>query len=237
MPRSRARSRARSALLLTALTVPAALVVGACGRGGPATAADDLPATTTTGELVAILRELGAGADHETHESPGDLAALATLTIVGDVQSVDDGRVFGAGPTREDEPVFLNVALTVRVVQVLGGDESLVRDGRVFVETPRTQAASVESFRLAIPADQRVVLFLDDYSAGPGAFALIEKGASIPDGSTVFAPYADGLLLVDQASGALVGGFEPLDLMAPAWREGIASLESFTATHFPTAQS
>ena len=173
--------------------------------------------------------------DYQPHNSPGELGARATLTVVGEVTAINDGRVFGSGPSRDNEPVFLNVTLTVRVARVLAGDETLVRDGLVYVEIARTKVTSVESFQRATPANQQVVLFLDDYSGGLGTFPLIEKAPSIPDGATVFAPYADGFLLEDRSSGELIGGFDPLEEMAPAWSESIESVESFTAEHFPAA--
>lgn len=215
------------------LVLAGLLVAGtACGNHG---ATSHSSAKASTESFVSILRRLGEGFDYDTHVSPEALGKEATLTVIGTVESVADGRVFGAGPTRDTEPVFLNATLTVRVEDVLAGDASLVRDGRVYVELARTKVTPVASFQSAIPTDHRVVLFLDDYSRGPGTFPLIEKAPSIPAGATVFAPYADGFLIEDSGSGKLVGGYEPLDAQPPAWREGIASLTSFTGTHFPGA--
>jgi hypothetical protein len=232
---SRSRFRVPHLALAVCLTVAVALGASACGSGGNETAADETRAAAGSGEVVSVLRDLGAGMDYTTHSSPGELGARATLTVVGEVIAVDDGRVFGVGPTRDTEPVFLNVTLTVRVDGVLAGDKALARDGVVYVEVSRTKVTSVESFRRATPANQRVILFLGDYSEGPGTFPLIEKAPSIPDGATIFASYADGFLLEDRASGEVVGGFDSLELMAPAWRKGIDSVESFIATHFPAA--
>lgn len=208
---------------------------GACTSAGANVASNNPGAEASTASVVSILRDMGGSMDYDTHDSPGVLASDATLTVLGTVTAVDDGRVFGVGPTRDTEPVFLNITLTVQVDRVLAGDASLVRDDAVYVELARTKITSVESVRNAIPAKQQVVLFLDDYSAGPGTFPLLEKSRPIPDGSTVFAPYADGFLLEDQASGDLVGGFVPLDDMPLAWREGTASTQSFITKNFPTS--
>lgn len=228
--------------LAVCLVASVALVASACGSAGadaasdePHAATDEPHAATDTGQIVSILRGLGASMDYEPHDSPGELASVATLTVVGEVTSVDDGRVFGAGPTRDTEPVFLNTTLTVDADRVLAGDASLVRDGIVYVEPARPKETTVASVRSAIPADQQVVLFLDDYTEGLGTFPLMEESPPIPDGATVFAPYADGFLLEDRTTGEVVGGFVPLAEMAPQWRQGADSVEDFTATHFPSA--
>src|SRR5699024_1452678 len=114
--------------------------------------------------------------------------------------------VFGVGPTRETEPVFLNVTLTVHVENVLEGDPSLIDGNQVFVELSRSKEYPVERFRESIPINQRLILFLSDYSEGLGSFPLIEKASSIPEGSVIFAPYAEGLLVEDSETGAIIGG-------------------------------
>lgn len=186
------------------------------------------------GPFATILRELGEGLDYQGHASPEALAARASVTVVGVVESVDEGRAFGPGPTRDVEPVFLNATLRVRVERVLGGDASAVRDGKLFVELARTKVVSTESLRQKHQPQQRLVLFLDDYTSGPG-FRLLDRGASIPAGARVFAPYADGLLVEDGDAGRVIGGFVSLDSYPAAWREGTENLAAFLATHFPAA--
>src|SRR5262245_38911052 len=70
-------------------------------------------AAASTESVVSLLREVGL--DYDPHSTPGELGKDATLTVVATVQAIDDGRVFGVGPTRDTEPVFLNATLTVRV--------------------------------------------------------------------------------------------------------------------------
>lgn len=215
---------AGGAALLLALAVGTACGTDNGGSSGKAAAA-------STESLVSVLRQFDF--DYEPHSSPGELGKEATLTIVGTVRGIDDGRVFGAGPTRDTEPVFLNATLTVRVEKVLAGERSLIHNGLLYVEIPRSKETPVSTFQRAMPADQRLVLFLDDYTEGLGSFPLIEKSPTIPAGEPVFAPYAEGLLLEDNATGEVVGGFAPLDELSPAWRNGSASVNAFTAKHFP----
>ena len=99
------------------------------------------------------------------------------------------------------KPAFLNLTYTVQVESVLGGDESLVRDGLVYVEIGRTKEFPIKTIRMATPKNQRLVLFLDDYTEGLGTFPVIEKAPSIPDGAPVLSPYADGFLIEDVSSG------------------------------------
>lgn len=214
------------AALLLALTVGTA-----CGTDSDGDSPGKAAAASTE-SFVSILRKFHL--DYDPHRSPGELGNDATLTVVGTVKAIDDGRVFGAGPTRDTEPVFLNATLTVRVESVLAGEKSLIHNGVVYVELPRTKATPVSTFQRAMPTNQRLVLFLDDYTEGLGTFPLIEKAPTIPAGETVFAPYAEGLLLEDNATGKVVGGFEPLDDLTPAWRQGATSVKAFTAEHFPT---
>src|SRR5262245_42351789 len=207
-----------TALLLAAAT--------ACGPDRDADSSGQAAAASTE-SFVSILRELRQ--DYEPHSSPGELGDEATLTVVGTVTAIDDGRVFGVGPTRDTEPVFLNVTLTVRVETMLAGDKSLIHNDVVHVELPRSKMTSISTFQRTIPINQRLVLFLDDYTEGLGTFPLIEKAPTVPAGEPVFAPYAEGLLLEDSVTGEVVGGYEPLDDLPPAWHHGITSVNAFLA--------
>lgn len=231
------RSQSRAGNRIVTLCVFSIIVFGmsACGDDNEMSN-KNFQAVKNTHALASILRELSKGVDYEPHKSPRELAERAELTVVGEVISVDEGRVFGIGPTREAEPVFLNVAITVKVDRVLAGNEALVQKGLVFVEIARTKAISINSLRNATPTKQRVILFLGDYSEGMVTFPVIEKAQSIPDGATVFAPYADGFILEDQTSGTLVGGLDSFERMAPAWRKGTVSVDTFIEEHFPSVQ-
>ncbi len=154
--------------------------------------------------------------------------------MVGTITDIADGRVFGVGTTRDVEPVFLKLTYTVKVEKVLAGDESLIRNGLVYVEIFRTKYLTVKSFQDATLKNQRLLLFLNDYSRGftSGTFKLIEKSPSIPDGAPVLAPYTEGFLIEDVPTGRLRGGLEDLRLLSTAWNEGINSIDNFVATHF-----
>lgn len=231
------RSQPREGNRFVAIWIFSAIVFGASACGGTdEMSTQDFKDVKNTRELLSVLRDLGKGVDYEPSKSPRELAERASLTVVGEVISVDDGRVFGVGPTREAEPVFLNVAITVKVDRVLAGNAVLVQKGVVFVEIARTKALSIESFRLATPPKQRVILFLGDYSEGMITFALIEKARSIPDSATVFAPYTDGFILEDPTSGELVGGLDSFENMTTAWRRGTLSVDKFIAENFSSVK-
>lgn len=218
---------------IIALSVATVLSVTACGSSGDAT--PELNSEPSTEALVSIIRSVSM--DYEPHASPETLSDEAALSIVGTVTSVDDGRVFGVGPTRDTEPRFLNFTLTVRVDQVLAGNESLIDDGLVYIELSRSKENTVGEFRKAMPDGQRFVAFLSDYSDGLGSFPLIEKASSIPDGEPILAPYADGLLAEDANTGELMGVYATLSELAPNWSEGSSSVGAFIARHFPRAQA
>lgn len=222
----------KAAVALVALSLTAA----ACG-GSDDNSADASPINDTNSKaMVSVMRDLGNGLDYEPSDSPAFLGDLASLTIVGTVKDVADGRVFGVGETRDTEPAFLNVTLTVEVASVLRGDESLIQDGLVYVEIARSKEFPVESFQSATPVNQRLLLFLDDYTEGPKTFPVIEEAPTIPEGAPVLYPYTDGFLIEDASTGELIGGFEDLDDLAPAWSEGTMSINSFTAEHFPSVE-
>ena len=212
------------------------LTATACG-GANDNSADSSPSNATDSDaLVSVVRSVGASLDYDVHDSPADLGDKASLSVIGTVADVADGRVFGVGETRETEPAFLNLTLTLKVESVLRGDESLIQDGLVYVEIGRTKELPVETFERAVPENQRLVLFLDDYTEGLQTFPVIEKAPSIPDGAPVLAPYAEGFLIEDASSGELIGGFVHLDELPPAWNQGTTTVDSFTAEHFPSEE-
>ena len=182
------------------------------------------------------MRSIGESFDFDTHDSPAILGDEASLTVIGTVTSVADGRVFGVGDTRETEPAFLNATLTVKVESILGGDETLIQDGFVHVEIARSRELPVEVFQKAMPVNQRLVLFLDDYTEGFTTFQLIEAAPTIPNGAPVLAPYTDGFLIESVSTGELIGGFEPLDALPPAWSQGTSTIDSFKTQHFPSEE-
>ncbi|WP_419926116.1 hypothetical protein [Candidatus Poriferisocius sp.] len=208
------------------------LVASACGEGSDNSAGSSPGHATDSGALVSVMRSIGESLDYGLHDSPAILGDKASLTVIGTVADVADGRVFGVGETRDTEPAFLNLTLTVKVESVLGGDESLVQDGLVYIEIARTKELPVETFQRAVPVNQRLVLFLDDYTEGLTPFRVVEKASSIPDGAPVLSPYADGFLIEDVSSGELIGGFDHLDELPPAWKEGTGTVDSFKAEHF-----
>jgi hypothetical protein len=214
----------RGHLSLAVVILVIALISGGCSD-------QEDPAITT--QLVPILRELG-GKDFEAHDSPAALAKDASLTIVGTVESVKDGRVFGAGPTRADEPVFFNATFAIRVETVVSSKVDIQEGEIIYMEIARSKETPVEEIRDATAEGQRVILFLDDYTEGIETFPIIEAGG-IPDGATIYAPYADGLLVEDIKSGALVGGFEPLEKMPTNWQKKTESVKEFLTTNFPNA--
>lgn len=226
--RGRAARAAASCLSMAVLTL-----ASACGSADEPDVDGGAAPPPSSAALVEILRA-GAGlADYEPSKSPEALAQVASLSVVGTVQDIADGRVFGTGRSPSDEPSLMTVILTVRVDKVLAGNPSLVRNGRIYVELFRTIANSVGALREATPPNQRVILFLDDYTAGPGN--LLEPARTVPVGAPILAAYRQGFLLEDSESGRVVGGVEPLEMRTAPWREGASSVEAFVARHFPTA--
>ncbi len=130
---SRSQSRAGNRIVTLCVFSITVFGMSACGDDNEMSN-KNFQDVKNTHALVSILHELSKGVNYEPHKSPRELAERAELTVIGEVVSVDDDRVFGIGPTREAEPVFLNVALTVKVDRVLAGNEALVQKGLVFVE-------------------------------------------------------------------------------------------------------
>ena len=221
---------------VTIALVALVLAATACGGANDNSAGSSPSNAADSDALVSVMRSIGESLDYDLHDSPAILGGKASLTVIGTVTNVADGRVFGVGETRETEPAFLNLTYTVQVESVLGGDKSLIRGGLVYVEIGRTKEFPVETFQKATPENQRLVLFLDDYTEGLGTFPVIEKAPSIPEGAPVLSPYADGFLIEDVSSGKLIGGFDHLDELPPAWSEGTTTVDIFTAEHFPSEE-
>ncbi len=221
---------------VTIALVALGLTATACGGANDNSASSSPRNAADSDALVSVMRSIGESLDYDPHESPTILGGKASVTVIGTVANVADGRVFGVGETRDTEPAFLNLTYTVQVESILGGDESLIRDGLVYVEISRTKEFPIETFKKAMPKNQRLVLFLDDYTEGLGTFPVIEKAPSISDGAPVLSPYADGFLIEDVSSGELIGGFDDLDELPPAWSEGTTTVDSFKAAHFTSEE-
>ncbi len=110
---------------LACMAIVLMMITVACGRGQNHSVGMYSPAATNSDGLVSLMRYIGAGYDYEHHDSPAILGNNASLTVIGTVSDVSDGRVFGVGKRRETEPAFLNLTYTVQVESVLGGDQSL----------------------------------------------------------------------------------------------------------------
>lgn len=225
-------SKNRCTHRLLAVCVSAALVVllAACGSSSVHSDEAGTQAPESTSAFISVLRQVSF--DHEVHETPQGLASETAMTVNGSIKSVDDGRVFGVGPDRNTEPRFLNATLTVSVDEVLAGDRSLTNEKIIYVEIPRSAETSIKEIREAIPRGQKVLLFLSDYTKVGGSFPEIEPSPVIPKGKTIFAPYADGFLLQDNASGAVVGGFEPLENLPAPWQTDTKDLQTYISAHF-----
>lgn len=206
--------------------------LSACGaKNEPHTMATSEPKVVQPTTFIPFLRSIGEGNQYKVHQSPPELSTEADLTVLGTIRSVGDGRVFGHGPTRDDEPVSLNLTYTVEVNRVLAGDTKLVRDGLVYVELPRSKYQTVDAANRALPSNQRVVLFLSDYTEGMG-WPFSAPSPVVPDGAPTLAPYTEGFLVEDQTSKSLVGGLEPLDQLPPAWRENTGTVAQFVSANF-----
>ena len=180
-----------------------------------------------------MLRDLGGTIDFEPSDSPLELASRASLSVVGTITEVIDGRVFGVGPGRDNEPAFFNIGMIIAIDLVIGGDKTLANDETVYVEIARPKSLAIDDVRQAMPSGQRVILFLDDYSDGPEPFQMIAESSAGKHAHT-FAPYADGFLLEDTRSGAVIGALSSLEELPPVWRQETSSINAFVAKHFTT---
>jgi hypothetical protein len=199
-----------------------ALGVAAVGCGN-----EDQVRAANPASFVQILRS--SNLDFEPQGSPTALAKKAALTVVGTIEDVAEGRAFAT--TETSGPIFLTIVLTIRVDQVLGGDETAVKDGLIYVELDRIEAQTADDYRATIPKDQRAVLFLDERTnVNQGGPVTPAKG--IPDGARIFAPYAEGVVLQDDSNGGVVGGFEDLNELGADW-VGADSVDVFASRIAP----
>ena len=210
-----------------------AILLSACGQDSRRQQTSARPVSKTSHELVSVLRSIGDTIDFERSTSPSELASRASLSVVGTITEVIDGRVFGIGPGRDDEPAFFNIGMTIAIDSVIGGDKTLINDGMVYLEIVRPKSLAIDDVRRATPNRQRVILFLDDYSEGLKPFQLIAESSAGKHANTL-APYADGFLLEDANSGTVIGGLSSLDESTPTWRQATSSIEAFVAKHFTT---
>lgn len=194
------------------------------------------PEVAVPTSFVSFLRSIGEGNQYKIHQSPAELSIEADLTVLGTIRSVGDGRVFGYGPTRNDEPVNLNLTYIVRVDRILAGDATLVQDGLAYIELPRPKCQTIDAASRALPSNQRVILFLDNYSDGLG-WPFTAASPIVPDGAPTLAPYTEGFLVEDPNTKSLVGGLESLDQLPPAWREHDATVAQFVSANFTSGSA
>jgi hypothetical protein len=221
------RSRRFRVALIALILISTGLAIGQRRPTVPASESA-APREPSTSDLAGFLRALGRGIDFEPSDSPDDLASRSSVTVSGTIKEIVDGRVFGVGSSRDVEPRFLTIGILVKVEQVLSGDRSLLADDSVYLEISRSKDVSIQSVQRATPVDQRVLLFLDDYSQGPKPFSLVQE-SSIGPRQVVFAPYTEGFLLEDRTTGAVTGGLESIDELGPAWQRDRASFDRFVA--------
>lgn len=197
----------RNRMVATAVAV--SLVIGACdGR----TVTGDADEMTTT--LRAVHYEFTA------HESPKALLDEAALTAVGRVVGVTDGRAFTMpGDADSERTAHLHIA----VDQVLGGK---AETDTIRVEIPLDTRHSIEGVGEAA-VGLRMLVFLSDYTVINDT-RTIAYPDDLTKHDTVYAPYADGVIIEDE-DGGLLGGFVDLAELGPGWT-GFDTVENLVGT-------
>lgn len=227
----RGSSSLRFRRFLTVASVLAVAALGGFGVVSDAAGSGEDPPASTAGEaqpeFVTLLR--GNNLDFVPQGSPEELARTADLTVVGTIEEISEGRAFGA--TADSGPIWFHIILTIEVDQVLAGDTSALVDGQIYVEIPRTESQTVDTYRRSVELGQPLALFLDDATdlrMGDDD-APITPAPDIPRDARIFAPYAEGLILESETTGELIGGFVDLNDLEASW-QGIDDLNGLVAT-------
>ena len=91
--RTPARFPHKAAIALIAL----ALVATACGGANDSSLGSSSNSAADSDALVSVMRGIGDSLDYDLHSTPAELGDKASLTVIGTVKDVSDGRVFGVG--------------------------------------------------------------------------------------------------------------------------------------------
>ena len=148
--------------------------------------------------------------DYDPAETPGDLAGLVDLVVIGAVVDMRPGRLTGT-----DDPLP-HVVVSVRVEKTLRGSASGASDGQIFVELPVPNPRASAELKSNLPVGSRLALFVSDYTTPKDDNPVQNQDAGRPPGSRLFAPAAQGLL--KELPGGLMGGFVDLQTQPEAWK-------------------
>src|SRR5687768_3297634 len=130
--------------ILALIGVTVLPVVVACSTGTARPAADGVPegaANDGSARRLVTLLHTGSDVDYEPLASPRDAVEKADLIVRGSLAEITEGIAFAnADPAVTARRANTYVTFVVEVGEVLAGDAAAVRDGRVYVEVPRSPA-------------------------------------------------------------------------------------------------
>lgn len=214
-------------LFLTA-GIPLLALMVACSSGDGATPAQE-SASGSVDKLVKMI-ETGIEVDYTPLESPKGALQKADLIVRGVLVDVTDGV-----SVQYDDPALTArraggyLTLVVDVTKVLAGDASRVKDGKVYVEVPRSPVTSPSEVSRANPRAQ-VVMVLDDLGDWrPQPNAKVKPPAGVPADANLFAAYNDGLWLQGPADQEMRGIGVHRSELAPEWGQ-VRTIDQFAST-------
>lgn len=146
----------------------------------------ELPGTNQSMECPLCDLSQAIGYDYVEYLTLSSLRDACDLAAVARIVSASEGRTIGAGP----DPMR-QVVVGLEVETALGHTS---RGATIQLELPVPPTTPMDEFIKSVPIGTRAVLFAADYTV-PKDTPVFNDGRGRPDGSTLYAPQAQGLFL------------------------------------------
>jgi hypothetical protein len=156
--------------------------------------------------------------DYEPLASPAAAVAKADLIIEGTLTEVNAGIAFSF-PNQAETARWASryLTLVITVDQVVSGDPTQVRNGKVFVAVLKNNTTNVGQLPLPTPRPKVVAVLANYTTWTPAPGVQVIRPATLPASALLFAPYTDGIWLQGTGDATMRGfGADRADLPA-AW--------------------
>lgn len=189
----------------------AMLVVG-CQQSGSTSTSENVDQTggVARGDFLAtdfygLLRRVHA--NYVPVKSVAELKSRAQLVVLGEIESVEDGRVIGGKPG--EVKAMHTAVLKVRVSDSMKGDP----EEFVYVEAFRSIPTSINALRAA-REEQRLLLFLEKAPAIKERVEVTQAGAGHPEDTILYRLLSPQALIAESSEGT---GRQPMTDGTPEW--------------------
>jgi hypothetical protein len=190
-------------------TLALALAVSACGHEQ-----DEAESAEEFAQQLALgvdLSYIGMG-------SPRQMIAESDLVARGVLTDVFEGVEYEyEGPADDGRYTGIYLTFEVAVEEVLAGDESLVRDGKVYVMVDKANPTSPRDLAAANPRPEVLLVLLDHTQWLPDHASAVIRPERMPSDAPIFFARPDGLWLQTPSDQEMVSPFTTTEALDPTW--------------------